>query len=149
MSTIEIIEILRKSGLKRTPIRQAVFEHLVLSQHALSQPDIEQKLGHTENRVTVYRVLKDLEEKGLIHRIFDLEGTARFAPCKTCAANAQHVHQHADHTDEHLHFNCTACKNVYCLSEVSMSIPILPQGFHVQNMRCVVEGICPDCLTKI
>ena len=88
--------------------------------------------------MTIYRVLRDLEEKGVIHRVFDLNGTARFAICRSgCSEYA--------HNDEHVHFNCTACKNVFCLDDIAVYTPSLPTGFTFQSVKLTVEGICKNC----
>ena len=84
-------------GLKKTSVRIAILKHLSDASKALSQPELEIVFEGRENRVTIYRVLKDLEEKGLIHKVYDVTGTARFAVCHSCIEHQHH--------DEHLHFN--------------------------------------------
>ena len=66
---------------------------------ATSQPDLESLMNDVD-RVTLYRILNVFEEKGIIHKVFDLNGTANYA---ICTSNCQ---EHRHH-DEHLHFNCT------------------------------------------
>jgi Fur family transcriptional regulator, ferric uptake regulator len=137
MNDLQLVETLRSSGLKKTTVRIAVLKQLTESGNALSQPELETVFEGRENRVTVYRVLRDFEEKGLIHRVYDVEGTARFALCRSCTEYQHH--------DEHLHFNCIECKNVICLDSVHVSIPILPIGFKVKNIHFTVEGVCEKC----
>ncbi|MFM2267994.1 MAG: hypothetical protein RL757_1435 [Bacteroidota bacterium] len=136
------IDLLRKSGLKRTPIRVAVLELLAASQSARSKPELEIAFGNRENRVTIYRVLRDLEEKGLVHRVFDVEGTPKFAICDA------HCSTHAHH-DEHLHFNCTTCLSVYCLDAISFPTINLPEGFELKNMNFSATGICKNCINAL
>lgn len=138
MTETRVIKALREVGLKQTPLRVAVLQELTANVQALSQPDLENVFEGRENRVTIYRVLRDLEEKGVIHRVFDLNGTARFALCRNnCTAHA--------HNDEHVHFNCTACKNVFCLDDIAVAAPSLPTGFMFQSVKLTVEGICKNC----
>jgi Fur family transcriptional regulator, ferric uptake regulator len=137
MNDLQLVETLRSSGLKKTTVRIAVLKQLTESENALSQPELETVFEGRENRVTVYRVLRDFEEKGLIHRIYDMEGTARFALCRSCTEHQHH--------DEHLHFNCVECKNVICLDNIHVSIPTLPIGFKVKNIHFTVEGVCEKC----
>jgi Fur family transcriptional regulator, ferric uptake regulator len=137
MNDLEIVEALRNKGLKKTSVRVAVLKHLTDEVKALSQPELENLFAGRENRVTVYRVLRDLEEKGLIHRVYDVEGTARFALCHFCTEHKHH--------DEHLHFNCIECKNVICLDKINVNIPTLPAGFKIKNLHFTVEGICEKC----
>ncbi len=137
MDEWQIEKSLRDSGLKKTAIRVAVLSHLSDCSNALSQPEFETFFKGQENRVTVYRVLRDLEEKGLIHRLYDVEGTARFALCRCCSEHA--------HNDEHVHFNCITCKNVFCLEDISTTIPELPEGFKIKMIHFTIEGICEKC----
>ena len=120
MNDLQIVETLRSTGLKKTAVRVAVLKHLSDEIRALSQPELETLFEGRENRVTVYRVLRDLEEKGLIHKVYDVEGTARFALCRSCTEHKHH--------DQHLHFNCVQCKNVICMDNINVVIPSLPTG---------------------
>ncbi len=135
----KLTELLRQAGLKRTPIRVAVLKHLAESNHAISQPALEAAFENRENRVTIYRVLRDLEEKGLIHRVFDITGTAKFALCNQTACSS-----HAHH-DEHLHFNCTVCNNVYCLDMLELPKMTMPEGFELTTLNLSATGICKHC----
>ena len=138
MTETQVSQTLRQIGLKSTPLRIAVLQQLAKNGQALSQPDLKIVFEGRENRVTIYRVLRDLEESGLIHRVFDIDGTTRFAMCRN--SSSEH-----EHNDEHLHFNCIACKNVFCLDDIAISTPSLPEGFKVQTVKLTVEGICKNC----
>ena len=72
-------ELLRKHDLKRTVPRLSVLDVLSSRKSAVSQPDLEEILGKDIDRVTLYRVLKAFEEKGIIHKIIDLSGRANYA----------------------------------------------------------------------
>lgn len=67
--------ILEQYGLKKTNVRKLVLEVFLSVNHALSQPTVEETLGFVENRVTIYRVIKDMEAAGIIHRVVHLNGT--------------------------------------------------------------------------
>ena len=131
-------EILQSHGLKKTGIRIKVIEMLDKMPYAVSQPELESHLSDEADRVTIYRTLNTLEEKGIVHKVIDREGLSRFAMCSSgCSEHKHH--------DEHLHFQCTSCSNIYCLS-----IPVeaqfnLPQGFEIHQMRIYVDGICKTC----
>ncbi len=129
----QIIEILRGSGLKKTPVRVAVLAALMGNNTALSQPQLEALFGQHESRITIYRVLRDLEEAHLIHRIYDKDGVAKYALYK-------HNHAH-----NHVHFNCTTCNDLVCLEAFEIEIPTLPQGYKMNAVRYTVEGICQKC----
>ncbi|MCZ4222766.1 Fur family transcriptional regulator [Pedobacter rhodius] len=134
-------KLLIKNGLKRTGPRLQVLDILSNRDSATSQPYLEQVMGTEVDRVTLYRVLKAFEEKGIIHKVLDNHGTANYAICSgNCNAN--------EHHDEHVHFNCNNCKKVYCLANVQIPAFKVPAGFKVENLNLIASGICAACADK-
>ncbi|MDB4925032.1 Fur family transcriptional regulator [Mucilaginibacter sp.] len=132
--------LLKRHQLKRTEPRLRVLSLLSAKSVATSQPDLESVIGDVD-RVTLYRILSAFEEKGIIHKVFDLNGTANYALCSSdCAEH--------DHHDEHLHFNCTSCKKVYCLDDLDVQPVKLPAGFKVETFSLSATGLCPKCNNK-
>jgi len=130
-------ELLEKHHLKKTGPRLRVLSMLSAKNVATSQPDLEGIMVDVD-RVTLYRILNTFEEKGIIHKVFDLNGTANYA---MCSSNCEE-HQHHD---EHLHFNCTACNNVYCLEDLALPPIKLPNGFKPTGFTLYASGLCPKC----
>src|SRR6195952_2280562 len=130
--------LLETHHLKKTGPRLKVLSLLSAKNVATSQPDLESVTDDID-RVTLYRILNAFEEKGIIHKVFDLNGTANYALC------SDDCDEH-DHHDEHLHFNCTNCKNVYCLDELDMPPIVLPSGFKLENLSFSATGLCPKCV---
>jgi Fur family transcriptional regulator, ferric uptake regulator len=130
--------LLDRNNLKKTQPRLSVLKVLSSRKTATSQPDLEEILGKEIDRVTLYRVLKTFEEKGIIHKIFDLNGTANYATCEDSCT--EHQHQ-----DKHVHFNCTACLNVYCLDALHIPALKMPEGFTATNINLTVYGVCDKC----
>ena len=136
-SKYQFEDLLDKHQLKKTAPRLRVLSLMYSKNTATSQPDLESVMSDID-RVTLYRILNTFEEKGIIHKVFDLNGTANYAVCHSdCQANHHH--------DEHLHFNCIACENVYCLNELNMPKLTLPAGFEVQGFSLYASGLCPKC----
>jgi Fur family ferric uptake transcriptional regulator len=129
--------LLEKHHLKKTAPRLKVLSMLADKNVATSQPDLEGVMNDID-RVTLYRILSAFEEKGIIHKVFDLNGTANYA---MCSSNCGENHHH----DEHLHFNCTNCKNVYCLDDLDMHGIDLPSGFKLEGFTLYATGLCPKC----
>jgi Fur family ferric uptake transcriptional regulator len=129
--------LLEKHNLKKTGPRLKVLSMLSSKKVATSQPDLEGVMNDID-RVTLYRILNAFEEKGIIHKVFDLNGTANYA---MCSSNCGENHHH----DEHLHFNCTVCKNVYCLDELNLPELSLPAGFKAESFTLYAAGLCPKC----
>jgi Fur family ferric uptake transcriptional regulator len=134
------VEILKQNQLKNTKQRVRVLEEIVADSAAISQPELEKKLGKEIDRVTLYRILNAYEDKGILHRIIDHNGTANYAICSS-ACTAHH------HKDEHIHFNCTNCSKVYCLATKVPTINI-PFGFTTHSINFIAYGICDKCNEK-
>ncbi|WP_374950225.1 Fur family transcriptional regulator [Mucilaginibacter sp.] len=134
-------DLLDKHQLKKTAARLRVLSMMYSKNTATSQPDLESVMQDID-RVTLYRILSVFEEKGIIHKVFDLNGTANYAVCHSdCEANHHH--------DEHVHFNCTACYNVYCLNELTLPDLKLPAGFRAEGFTLYASGLCPTCSKKV
>lgn len=130
--------VLRDHGLRKTSIRIKVIELLSLANHAVSQPDLEQQLESEADRVTIYRTLKSLEEKGVVHRVLDMAGLSKYALCKDECTDHQH-------NDEHLHFHCQLCGNIFCLNIPGLPEYSLPKGYTVKQIHLSAEGVCKVC----
>ena len=135
---LDFANLLRKNGLKVTSPRLRVLEEITLKESAISQPDLEKIIGKSIDRVTLYRILSNFEEKGILHKVFDLNGTATYAMCSTdCSAH--------DHHDQHVHFLCSTCNGVYCLDEISLPKINLPAHFALHSLALNAVGICANC----
>lgn len=136
---IDPVNILKEHDLKHTKQRVRVLEEIALDKSAVSQPELEKKLGKEIDRVTLYRILNTYEDKGILHRIMDMNGTANYA---ICSGSCSEHHHH----DEHVHFNCTNCLKIYCL-EVTIPRVKMPVGFKANAVSATAYGICENCST--
>ncbi|RZK76351.1 MAG: transcriptional repressor [Pedobacter sp.] len=130
-------EVLRAHGLKNTKQRQIVLEELAKVNSAISQPELEKKVGNAMDRVTLYRILSTFQEKGIVHSVMDQNGTNNYA---SCSPSCKEGHHH----DDHLHFNCTNCSKIYCL-DVKIPAIKMPAGFTAQTINTIASGICVNC----
>lgn len=131
-------KVLRQKHLKVTSQRLKVLEKMAERDSATSQPELEKILGHDIDRVTLYRVLSVLDDKGIIHKILDLNGTATYAFCSTKCSEHQHL-------DEHVHFTCSNCNSVYCLDKVPLPDITPPANFLINHTSINAVGICDKC----
>lgn len=104
---------------------------------AVSQSELEDYFK-AENRVTIYRVLKDFEREGMIHRVLHTNQGSLFALCRDC----DHL---AEHAEDHAHFKCTDCSKVYCMPKVNLPSLSLPNGFEPKIFFYHIHGICNQC----
>lgn len=131
-------KILQENRLKITKARLSVLEIISARAAATSQPYLEKQMADDVDRVTLYRILKTFEEKGILHKVIDLSGTANYAICSSdCSANA--------HRDEHFHFNCSNCLKVYCMDDFHLPAIALPPGFKAATLSLSITGICNQC----
>lgn len=130
--------MLRKNKLKVTGPRLQVLDIMSGKETATSQPELEKAIGKDIDRVTLYRVLNTFEEKGIIHKILDLQGTATYAFCQD--ACDEH-----EHHDEHVHFVCEQCNKVYCLPD-AVKFPVhAPDNFSIKQISVNAVGVCGYC----
>lgn len=136
--TERFTQLLRRHKLKVTQPRLRVLEIIARKEAAISQPELERVLGKTVDRVTLYRVLAVLEEKGILHKIFDLQGTATYALCSP--ACDEH-----EHHDRHVHFICSICNSIFCLDEINLPKIQVPTGYQLQHVGINAVGVCAAC----
>lgn len=119
---------------RNTPSKQAVLGVLIQHGQAMSHDAIESQIEMNINRATIYRILNQFCEDGLVHTIVAEDGKHYFALC----ANSED-----DPMEFHFHFNCTKCQTISCLDqEVQLN---LPQGFVMEKANCVLTGTCKNC----
>ncbi|MBE8714556.1 Fur family transcriptional regulator [Sphingobacterium hungaricum] len=137
-STPDFSGVLRENKLKVTQPRLRVLDLINAKQTAISQPELEKVVGTEIDRVTLYRILANFEEKGILHKIFDLNGTATYALCST---NCSQDHHH----DQHAHFICSSCNSIFCLEEISLPTIKIPSNFKLQEVAVNAVGLCDKC----
>jgi Fur family ferric uptake transcriptional regulator len=136
----DALSILRENKLKITPLREAVLLELIASKKGLSQQDLNQLLRIAFDRSTLFRTLNTLEKKGILHKIIDEEGIAKYAFTQQQKVNIP---------SDHAHFYCIRCKNIFCLDySVTLARIPVPDGFQKQGVELQVRGICIKCSSK-
>ncbi|WP_128331817.1 Fur family transcriptional regulator [Apibacter sp. HY039] len=121
--------------IRNTKAKVEILTLLQTSLKALSGTEIQNFLGDTCDRATVYRVLDRLINEGLVHKVIDIDRVVKYAKCKNC----KKAHQH-----NHLHFSCEKCHTLTCLEGVQASFE-LPEGYQISDINFTVIGICPAC----
>jgi Fur family transcriptional regulator, ferric uptake regulator len=142
MKTPTQAQLLQQKGLKRTAAREAILQLLDDAGHPVTHQDIIKTVkGRTYlDRVTVYRTLETLYQKGLLHRIQGIDGTWRFCRHRydstgKCGGN-------------HIHFMCSTCKQMSCLPEQPLPWVAAPAGAVIRSKQLVVHGFCAGCTSR-
>jgi Fur family ferric uptake transcriptional regulator len=127
---------IRAAGLRATSSRIAVLRLLRSCHGPLTHAEVTERLADGAlDKVTVYRNLIDLAEAGMLRRIA-IGNTYRF----------ESPHEHPSPTP--VHFVCTRCKTVQCLSSVSLPTPRgrdAPRSMKRGDVEVHIRGICDAC----
>ncbi|MDR1718553.1 MAG: transcriptional repressor [Dysgonamonadaceae bacterium] len=121
---------------RNTKTKQLVMSVLEKANAALCHEDIEKQLSGQLDRVTIYRILQGFCDDGILHKITSESGKSHYALCHNCSLEK--------HNDEHLHFHCICCDNIFCL-EAPLVIAPLPAGYEARAVSCLISGYCRDC----
>lgn len=141
MSTAQ--SILKNKGLRLTDCRKSVMDSFMQTPYAICQSDLEKDLSHFD-RVTIYRTLNTLLEKGVIHKVPD-EGNANTKYALCLEGNCS---EH-EHHDEHIHFKCIQCNTLRCIATVHIPPIKLPIGYTYVDSNFLVRGVCQGCQRKV
>jgi Fur family ferric uptake transcriptional regulator len=136
------MEMLEAASLSPTPNRVKIFELIGNSENPLRAQEIHDTLRQTGeiNRVTVYRILELLVERGLIEKMSSGERSFHFG----LAPN--------EHHKPHPHFYCRRCGSLECLQPETLPVDlqalkkIYPGKIEAVEIR--VDGICKQCLRR-
>lgn len=120
---------------RNTATQDAVLSILTSKRKAMSHDAIVKQMDIDADRATIYRILNRFCEDEIVHKIVADDGKQYFAVCVKCDENTMPIN--------HFHFRCTKCETIECLPTlVEFS---LPEKYSVEQMNCVLVGICKDC----
>jgi Fur family ferric uptake transcriptional regulator len=129
--------LLKMHNLKSTKLRLAVVQVLMDTRVGLSHQDLSNALTVEFDRVTLFRTLNTFEDIGIVHKIMDAQGTAKYA-----YTLPNDLHNNANHA----HFICSTCGQIFCLNDTfTLNDIAVPEGFTKNNMEVQVKGICNKC----
>lgn len=129
------INILKEKGLKITEQRIAVLKQLSEINQPILLNSLQDNLGDSINRITLYRILNDLEGGNLVRIFFGLDGQKYIEAKKENLKSGLNL--------QHLHFQCQKCDAVFCFDDIE--ITGLPSGFKIHSDKTVLAGLCETC----
>ena len=130
--------ILQAKELRQTKFRMSVIDIFDKYSYALTQEMVEKELVEFD-RITLYRTLKLFVEKGILHEISIPNQDKKYALCvEKCESSTNHQH-------DHVHFNCTECKQLFCL-KIEQYPTISIAKHRVKKIEIQLEGVCENCL---
>jgi Fur family ferric uptake transcriptional regulator len=131
--------ILEAKSLRVTSCRIDMLTLFIDSTKALTHSDLEDSMGRTYDRVTLYRTLQAFTDSGILHKVPDDKGISKYALCHsgTCA--------HHIHLDNHIHFECNSCGETRCLDQLGIPPVALPAGYIPKEQIFLIKGTCNRC----
>ncbi|GAB6280902.1 MAG: transcriptional repressor [Thermovirga sp.] len=136
---MKALEILDSMSIRLTPAREAILEILLDERCPMSYREVAARLPKEMDRVTLYRTLLLLLEKGIVHRVMDMKGTWRFCAHSPSATGCP---------GNHPHFICRICGRMTCLTGSSLPHLEVESGAVVEGKHMVVYGICAQCARR-
>lgn len=127
-------EFLEQTGLEPTLNRILVLSAVAAGQRPMTAAEVHADVlrEHRLNRVTVYRILDLLAERGAVNRF-----------------NSGERAQHYCVGRNHSHFHCTACGRVQCIANEDLhfdeSAVANALNLDISHVDLHLEGLCPAC----
>lgn len=131
---------IREAGLRVTGSRFATLRCLHEAARPMSHAEVVEQLAPDGwDRASIYRVLVDLADAGLLRRMDLGDHIWRFELIDACRPIA----------DDHAHFLCESCGDITCLPELALSFgggKALPPELRGAELRVKLTGRCGACV---
>jgi Fur family transcriptional regulator, ferric uptake regulator len=132
-------DALQAAGHRRGGARQAILELLDEQACALSASEIQHALGRRRRKVSrasVYRVMEELDEVGLVQRVETGQGMLRYEPVRTGPGH-------------HHHLVCDRCGRLQPFTDDGLERAIRRLSdrvpLRVSEHEIVIHGACDVC----
>ena len=135
----DLREKIREAGLRVTGPRIAVLQKLTGAKSPASHADLVESLSPQGwDRATIFRVLADLTEAGLAHRVDVGDHIWRFELCEEGTPHEG---------TEHPHFVCNDCGEVVCLPDADVQVKAAggPRALRGKHLEVQFKGQCDRC----
>ncbi len=130
-------KILTENGLSKTRSRINILNLLKRVNTPLSGKEICFELKEKCDKSTVHRTLNSLFEKKIVQRVI-VDREVKYALRIT-------VNNGNGHESDHVHFKCSECERLFCLTELEVQDYLLPEGFIKEENQFLVIGKCNKC----
>lgn len=128
----DISKLLGDRHIRRTRTRKRVLSLLMEEKKAFSVLDVYDRFNHQLDRVTVYRNLNFLHEQGILCKVLDSKGTARFLYGGKVSVDRPH-------------FRCTSCGFVFNLPSLPETYLNKLKIYDIQQVILLFTGVCNGC----
>lgn len=132
----DIEKILADAEVRPTSNRIMVMREIIAMDHTFTLSEMEERL-ETIDKSTLFRTLTLFLEHKLLHEVDNGSGSKIYCRCECRPVHGPHVH-----------FTCTSCGKTFCIKNIDTSSIPHPEGFEIEEVNCVMKGLCPECLRK-
>lgn len=136
MKSLDIINYLKKEGLKASITRVKIYEYLLNHHIHPTMEDIYEGLKDelpTLSKTTIYNVLNLFIDKKLVKLLLIEENTVRYEI----------------NLKPHAHFKCTKCGEILDIEIKKKPVIHIPEGFEVTEEHIYYLGSCNKCKDKM
>ena len=137
-NALAIEELLKRHHLSTTSVREEILKVFIRSHSPISMSELKERMSKDCDRVTLYRNLKNFTRKGILHEVYLDKQESKFVL-------PENIVNPDKNYSEHLHFKCTNCDMVKCLTDQEIMTIKLPDGYTMQEVNFVVFGLCNKC----
>ena len=140
MNKVELLQILRDSGMRITKLRSLIIEIILENGKPISAPEILEavrKHVSSVNKTTIYRCLDTLLEKDIVKKVY---------------LNSDLLHYELSFLPHHHHATCTTCGKVQEVSShelekavANLESSVIDSGFAVKDHIIELRGKCQTC----
>ena len=102
---------------------------------AISTIELIKRLNSKLNKTTIYRVLENLVDDGILHSS-SVKTVSNGMQCSNCTKSK--------HEDLHPHFECIDCGEIDCL-KAEIIIPEI-QNRKIFSSQILIQGRCEKCI---
>jgi Fur family transcriptional regulator, ferric uptake regulator len=128
---------LKQAGLRVTSHRMGVLDWLRACGKPITLMELNRHFQKEINRITLYRILNDLSEAGLLKMFYGQDGQ-KYIEERLPEDNEGQKEDHG-----HVHFQCNSCDTVFCLDDIE--VKNLPKGFDISPAQSILIGLCERC----
>ena len=136
----QAVEALAEAGYRRGGVRKSIVELLDEQSCALSAVEIRDALAlrrREVSRASVYRVMEELEEIGMLQRVEVGQGIVRYEPARS--GSGHHHHLVCERCGRLEPFTDDALERA--IQRLSVRLPL-----QVSEHEIVIRGACHSCL---
>ena len=122
--------------IRKTKSIELLMQEFKSQSTAISTIELIKRLNSKLNKTTIYRVLENLVDDGILHTFIGNDGIKWYAMCTNCTKSK--------HKDLHPHFECIECGEIDCLKS-EVIIPKI-QNRKILSSQILIKGMCEKCI---